>query len=167
MKALPIFVPLVGRRCLVIGGGRVARQKAARLAAADAAVECVEPADFADALLDGCALVIAATRARAFNRRVAEACRARRIPVNVVDDPDLCTFFFGAVAEKGPLTVAVSSGGTCPVAAQVVRDRVRPLLTDGLAEAAARLGAERDAWKARCPDPKERAAEMRRELEKC
>ena len=101
-------------------------------------------------------LVVSATNDRAVNRRVAELCKARGIPVNVVDDPANCTFVFPAVLRKGPMTVAVSSGGACPVAAKMVRDKVAAALPDDFVAAVGRLGDERENLKRNYPDPQER-----------
>ena len=69
--------------------------------------------------LHGKVLVVAATPDGQVNRQVHDDARALNLPVNVVDSPDLCTFIFPAIVERGPLTVAISSGGNSPV---LVRD---------------------------------------------
>lgn len=161
----PMFVELEGRPCLVVGAGEVARWKKRVLEDFGARVR-VSVAFAADQVA-GNALVVAATDDRATNRRVYDACRAHGIPVNVVDDPDLCTFIFPSVWRKGPLVAAVSSGGTCPVATQVVRDRLAAAVSDRFAEKAAELGAARARIKAEHPDLEERRAWMRKELESC
>ena len=106
MDFLPVFMNLRGARCLVVGGGEVAARKAGVLLDAGARVHLVAPeiADptralaetgdvaiserpFAEGDLDGVRLAIAATSVRAVNARVADAAKARGLPVNVVDDP--------------------------------------------------------------------------------
>ena len=162
----PLFLA-PGATALVVGDGRVAARKADTLRSFGLAVETCSPERFEASAVGNFTLVVAATADAAVNRAVYDACRAARVPVNVVDDPALCSFYFGAVARKGPLTLAVSGGGRCPVAAQMLRDRARALLTESLAAAAERMGRERDAWKKRLPEPEARAAAMRKELEKC
>ena len=162
----PLFLA-PGATALVVGAGRVAARKTATLRSFGLAVETCSPERFEASAVGNFTLVVAATADAAVNRAVYDACRAARVLVNVVDDPALCSFYFGAVARKGPLTLAVSGGGRCPVAAQLLRDRARPLLTGSLAAAAERMGRERDAWKKRLPEPEARAAAMRKELEKC
>ncbi len=162
----PLFLA-PGATALVVGAGRVAARKAGTLRSFGLAVETCSPERFEASAVGNFTLVVAATADAAVNRAVYDACRAARVPVNVVDDPALCSFYFGAVARKGPLTLAVSGGGRCPVAAQLLRDRARALLTESLAAAAERMGRERDAWKRRLPEPEARAAAMRKELEKC
>ena len=162
----PLFLA-PGATALVVGDGRVATRKAGTLRSFGLAVETCSPECFKASAVGNFTLVVAATADAAVNRAVYDACRAARVLVNVVDDPALCNFYFGAVARKGPLTLAVSGGGKCPVAAQLLRDRARPLLTDRLAAAAERMGRERETWKQRLPEPGARAAAMRKELEKC
>src|SRR5690348_7436055 len=97
----PIFLKLAGERVLVVGGGEVALRKVRLLARAGAGIQVVArelhpqfsevaftlcAAQFEEAQLDGCRLVIAATDDAALNVRVAAAARARGVPVNVVDD---------------------------------------------------------------------------------
>lgn len=162
----PLFLA-PGATALVVGAGRVAARKAGTLRSFGLAVETCAPDRFVASAVGNFTLVVAATADAVCNRAVYDACRAARVLVNVVDDPALCSFYFGAVARKGPLTLAVSGGGRCPVAAQLLRDRARPLLTDRLAAAAERMGRERETWKQRLPEPGARAAAMRKELEKC
>ncbi|MGN0833418.1 MAG: bifunctional precorrin-2 dehydrogenase/sirohydrochlorin ferrochelatase [Kiritimatiellia bacterium] len=162
----PLFLA-PGATALVVGAGRVAARKAETLRSFGLAVATCAPDCFAASAVADFTLVVAATADAAVNRAVYAACRAARVPVNVVDDPALCSFYFGATARKGPLTLAVSGGGRCPVAAQLLRDRAQPLLTDRLAAAAERMGREREAWKSRLPEPGARAAAMRKELERC
>ena len=156
----PLFIELEGRPCLVVGGGPVAVRKAQALADCGAQVKTVAPEvcgrSFEDADVEGMALVVSATNDRAVNRHVAELCKARGVPVNVVDDPENCTFIFPAVVRKGPMTVAVSSGGACPVAAKLVRDRVAGSLPDDFVAAVERLGKERENLKRNYPDPQVR-----------
>ena len=162
----PLFLA-PGATALVVGAGRVAARKADTLRSFGLAVETCSPERLEASAVGNFTLGVAATADAAVNRAVYDACRAARVPVNVVDDPALCSFYFGAVARKGPLTLAVSGGGRCPVAAQLLRDRARALLTESLAAAAERMGRERDAWKKRLPEPEARAAAIRKELEKC
>lgn len=156
----PLFLELEGRPCLVVGGGPVAVRKAQALAGCGARVKMVAPEvcgrTFEDGDVGGMALVVSATNDRALNRRVAELCKAKGIPVNVVDDPANCTFIFPAVVRKGPMTVAVSSGGACPVAAKMVRDKVARCLPDDFVAAVGRLGSERENLKRDYPDPQAR-----------
>ena len=156
----PLFLELADKPCLVVGGGAVALRKAGALAECGARVVQVAPEicgrGFADGDIEGMTLVVAATDDPEVNRRVAELCKAKGTPVNVVDDPANCTFIFPAVFRKGPIVAAVSSGGAAPVAAKLVRDKIAKLLPDDFVAAVERLGEEREDLKRRYPDMAER-----------
>jgi len=175
MDFLPIFLDIRGQPCLVVGGGEVAARKSALLLRAGARVTVLAPelsaafdADFAaarivhraarfrDEDLDGVAVAIAATSDDAVNRAVAAAARARRIPVNVVDQPALCSFILPSIIERAPLVVAVSSGGASPVLARLLRARLESLIPAGYGRLAALAGAFRDRVKARFKPPERR-----------
>src|SRR5579862_4011620 len=140
MDYLPIFLSLEGRRAVVVGGGHVAARKVEVLLKAGASVTVVAPnlqpqlaaraaagelghvaAAFVPAHLDGTTLVVAATNDSEVNAAVSRAAQQRHIPVNVVDQPALCSFIFPAIVDRSPLVVAVSSGGAAPVLARRVR----------------------------------------------
>jgi len=131
----------------VVGGGRIATRKTASLLSAGARVRLispelseplqkhaaaqhiqVEPRHFLDSDLDDCCLAIAATNSEQVNRQVAAAARERRIPVNVVDQPDLCSFVMPAVIDRSPIVVTVSTGGASPVLARLLRARLESLI---------------------------------------
>jgi len=166
----PLFLDLTDKPCLVVGAGKVAARKARALASFGARVVQIAPEicgrGFVDADVEGVTLAVSATDDAALNRHVADLCKARGVPVNVVDDPVNCTFVFPAVCRKGPMTVAVSSGGACPVAAKLVRDKAERLLSDDFVAAVERLGREREDLKRAYPDPQERRRMCEKELEK-
>ena len=175
MDFLPIFLDVRAQPCLVVGGGEVAARKSALLLRAGARVTVLAPAlsaafdadlaaeriahraaSFRDEDLDGFAVAIAATSDDAVNRAVAAAARARRIPVNVVDQPALCSFILPSIIERAPLIVAVSSGGASPVLARLLRARLESLIPAGYGRLAALAGAFRDRVKARFKPPERR-----------
>lgn len=143
MGLFPAFLKLEGRSGLVVGGGRVALEKAQALMAAGAAVRVVarrasremaalaaegrialEEREFRPADLDGVFLAIAATDDPAANVAVYEAAVARKVLTNSVDDPPHCDFYFGAVAVRGQLQVAISTSGASPALAQRLRKEI-------------------------------------------
>jgi len=168
MDFLPIFLDVREQPCLVVGGGEVAARKTALLLRAGARVTVQAPAlhaafdaalgaariehratSFRDADVIGYALAIAATNDNAVNRAVAAAARARRIPVNVVDQPALCSFIMPSIIDRAPVIVAVSSGGASPVLARLLRARLESLIPAGYGRLAALAAAFRDQVRTR------------------
>jgi uroporphyrin-III C-methyltransferase/precorrin-2 dehydrogenase/sirohydrochlorin ferrochelatase len=84
---------------------------------------CFVPQD-----IDGCALVVAATNDEALNAHIAALCRTAHIPVNTVDDPQNCTFFFPALVQRGTMTVGITSGGASPSASVWAKEQIDALL---------------------------------------
>lgn len=147
MDHLPIFCQLRGRDCLLVGGGDVAERKArllldagARLTVnaleyvpqfrvwAEAGALTLAEGEFNPSLLDTCWLAIAATDNDAVNQQVSEAAESRRIFCNVVDAPKAASFIMPSIIDRSPLMVAVSSGGTSPVLARLLREKLESLL---------------------------------------
>ncbi len=143
MDFFPIFLDLENRDCLVVGGGGVAARKAALLRRAGARVHLVAPRlcdelarqaeagemswsarTFEDDDIAGKVLVIAATDRQAVNRQVSARAKQEGIPVNVVDQPELCTFIVPSIIDRSPVQVAVSTGGHSPVLARLLRARL-------------------------------------------
>jgi len=173
----PLFADLRGRRVLVVGGGAVARRKLEPLLAAGARVVVgapwLEPAvaalfaagriehlagPFEPGWLDGAWLVVAATDDAAVNQAVAAAAEARHVWANVVDDLALSSYQSPARIERGPLQVAISSGGGAPMLARHLREQLETELDESLADLAGLLLRERHRIRARHP----RLAERRR-----
>jgi siroheme synthase-like protein len=149
---------VLGRDCLVVGGGRVAREKAQGLLDCGAAVTVIAPEvdeeltgsgasihrrRFTDSDVVGRFLVIAATSDRRVNSAVSTAAERRQTLCNVADDPELCNFILPAVVRQGPIVVGVSTGGASPALAQRLRDDVAALVGPQHAELADRLAALR------------------------
>lgn len=147
MDHLPIFCQLRDRDCLLVGGGDVAERKArllldsgARLTVnaldfvpqfqvwADANMLTLVQGEFNPALLDNCWLAIAATDNEAVNQRVSASAEERRIFCNVVDAPQQASFIMPSIIDRSPLMVAVSSGGTSPVLARLLREKLESVL---------------------------------------
>jgi precorrin-2 dehydrogenase/sirohydrochlorin ferrochelatase len=144
MRSLyPIHLNLAGRRCVVVGGGRVAERKVRGLldAGASAVVVAPEATDGLRALaadgalvweksryerghLDGAFLVFAATDDRAVNARVAADANAAGILVNCADAPEDGSFITPALVRRGDLALTVTTSGGSPTLAAVVRERL-------------------------------------------
>ncbi len=133
----PAFLNLSGKKCVVVGGGKVAERKISALVRAGASVRVISPEltsvlerfkssgainhverGYRKGDLKGAFLAIAATSSEKVNRAVSGEAP---FLVNVVDVPELCNFIVPAVVERGPLTVAVSTGGASPAMAAEIR----------------------------------------------
>lgn len=185
MDYLPLFHNLRDQPCLVVGGGEVALRKIRTLLSAGAQV-LVVARDFHAGVIELSTqhptlqlaqreyhnkdlttpvLVIVATDDTDFNAQVSAEARAARIPVNVVDSPDLCTVIFPAIVDRSPLQIAISSGGTSPVLARLIRGRLEswiPAPYGKLAQLAARY---RDRVKQRFGDLNQRRGFWEKVLE--
>ena len=171
MGFLPIFLNIDGRRCLVVGGGEVASRKVNQLLKAGARVmvaaprlcpvlerqrdgQVIEylPTAFQEALLEGCELVIAATNDAAVNSQVSELAQRRHLPVNVVDNPGLCSFIMPSVVDRDPIQIAVSTGGASPVLARLLRVRLETLIPTSYGKLAALMQSFRERVKRKFPE---------------
>ncbi|MDQ3204953.1 MAG: siroheme synthase CysG [Pseudomonadota bacterium] len=170
-RLFPLFADLRGRRVLVVGGGVVARRKVAALLEADAQVVVgapdldeplrtlarearIEHIDgmFHASWLDDVWLVVAATDSADTNLEVAQAAHARRLWANVVDDAALSSVQVPSRIERGPLQIAISSGGGAPMLARHLRERLETQLDESLGALAELLTRQRDRIRARWPD---------------
>ncbi|MBI3478851.1 MAG: uroporphyrinogen-III C-methyltransferase [Nitrosomonadales bacterium] len=172
MDFLPIFLNVKGKLCLVVGGGTVAKRKAGVLLEAGASVRVVAPqieaglveqagveavlARFEQQHLDGVAMVIAATDDQGVNRQVSELARARNIPVNVVDHPELCSFIMPAILDRSPMMVAFSSGGASPVLTRMLRGKLETMIPQNYSRLAAFAERFREPVKKRVTNPAKR-----------
>lgn len=175
----PAFLDLRGRRVLVVGGGGIAARKARALTLCGAKVALVAPRvtpsarryahtvavrRFRVADLAGAAIVVSAADDEKVNERVSALCRARGLWANVVDRPRLCDFIVPAVARRGRIAVAVSTGGACPGLARALRQRLeRRFLRREDAALAERLARRRPALRGLSMAQRRRA--LRAELE--
>src|SRR5207302_565115 len=106
--------------------------------------------------LDGARLVVVATSHRAVNRFIAKLSEARAIPVNVVDDLAASRFIVPAIVDRDPIMLAVSTGGTSPVLARRLRERLEASIPKRLGELAVWLRGLRKASRERLRDTDER-----------
>ncbi len=176
MDYLPLFYQLKGLRCLVVGAGDIATRKAALLQRAGAYLRVVAPAfgsemdtllasephsekvlrNYVSGDLEGVALVIAATDDITTNARVSHDARQEHIPVNVVDSPELCSFILPSIVDRSPIVIAVSSSGTSPVLARMIRAKLETTIPASYGRLAELMGRFRDQVKARFEDVNQR-----------
>ncbi len=177
MDYFPAFMKIEGLPCRVIGGGEVAERKVRQLCAAGAVVGVVAPQivpalqrmvdagevswqtrEFIDTDIDNNALVVAATNDSALNKRVSELARARYIPVNVVDQPALCSFIVPSTIDRSPVQIAISTGGAAPVMARLLRSKIESFIPGAYGKLGKLVEGFRDQVKQRFPTTDERKA---------
>ncbi len=175
MNYLPVFMNVRDRPCLVVGGGDVASRKVQQVLAAGARVILVAPelcselrelheqdrieyrrGEFDESMLDTCRLVIAATDDDAVNRLVSETAEMRRLPVNVVDNPGLCSFIMPSVVDRSPVVIAISTGGAAPVLARLLRARLETLIPPAYGRLAELMRSFRNRVRDTFPDMRRR-----------
>jgi precorrin-2 dehydrogenase / sirohydrochlorin ferrochelatase len=161
-RLFPIYVKLLGRRVLVVGGGSVAEEKISGLLDTGAEIRVVareasprvhewatagllalEERDFESGDLEGVFLVVAATRAEPVGEQVLREAQARGVLANVVDVPGQCDFFYPAVVRRGDLQIAISTSGQSPSLAQRLRQQLERQLGEGYAAWVRELGETR------------------------
>ncbi len=172
----PVTLVLVGRRCIVVGGGRLAENKVEGLLAAGAEVDVIAPrlsAWLRDLVragaithvprnaqpedLDGATLIFVAHDDYSFDPALVDAARRQGRLINVVDVTKACDLYMPAVVRRGPVSVAVSTGGRSPLLAARLRELVERFVGPEYGQLAEILGDLREEMKARCPDPARRA----------
>ncbi|MBI5462449.1 MAG: uroporphyrinogen-III C-methyltransferase [Gammaproteobacteria bacterium] len=168
MEFLPVFIKLDGQPCLVVGGGTVAARRVNLLRKAGGHVTVVAPElsselaelassgaivhrahRFAASDLDGMRVAIGATDVIEVNAEVSRLAQARSIPVNVVDNPELCSFIVPSILDRSPVLVAVSTGGASPVLARQLRTRLETLIPSAYGRLAAMIEEYRELAKQR------------------
>ncbi|MCL6561121.1 MAG: bifunctional precorrin-2 dehydrogenase/sirohydrochlorin ferrochelatase, partial [Firmicutes bacterium] len=167
----PAFIKLQGERCVVIGGGKVAARKVGSLLECGARVTVISPAVveeiaawanagiiewvkrcFEKGDTEGAFLVVSATDDREVNNAVALECKAKHILLNVVDQPEFCSFHVPSVIRRGPLAIAVSTGGKSPLLARKIREKLEEAVPPAFGEFLEYLGAVRSKVIAEYPE---------------
>ncbi|HET8709966.1 MAG TPA: siroheme synthase CysG [Spongiibacteraceae bacterium] len=171
MDYLPLFTLLKARRCVVVGGGAIALRKARLLAKTGANIFVIAPQiqpDLAQLAKDSggdnflrayqandienTALVIAATDDESVNTQVSRDAQARHVPVNVVDNPALCSVILPSIIDRSPLMIAIGSGGQSPVLARQLRAKLESLIPAAYGRLAHLVGKFRSKAAQKFPD---------------
>lgn len=159
MGYFPFFVDIGAKNGVIVGGGRVAAGKVEKLAAfgphltviAPCIEECMRKQEellqnnetaslffcerkFRTEDLDGADFVIAATDDALLNGRISEYCTERKIPVNVADDREKCSFLFPALVREKSLTIGISTEGKSPLTASRVKEEICRILPSGIGD---------------------------------
>ncbi len=174
MAYFPLFMDLEGKRCLVVGGGKVAARKAEALAGFGASVTVIaeriggqmEAFGKQEGMLvrrravprdaEGFDLVICASDDHRLHQEIFAFCRQQKIPVNTADDKALCTFYFPALVRRGDVILGISTGGRSPAAAAYLRRQAEGLIPPFFGELVSRLGRLRPYVMERVETQKER-----------
>jgi precorrin-2 dehydrogenase/sirohydrochlorin ferrochelatase len=172
----PMFVKLDGRRCLVVGAGKVGEPKIGALLDTGARIHVIaleaseavhewanagkitlEIRAFAAEDLDGIFLAVVATASSAVNGSIYREAQKRGVLCNVVDVPELCDFYYPAVVRRGDLQIAISTSGQSPSLAQKLRQQLERQFGPGYARWVAELGETRRLVLASDLDPKRKS----------
>lgn len=100
--------------------------------------------EFEESDLENMDFVIAATSDEGLNRQISIWCRERKIPVNVADIQEECSFIFPALIKDGEITVGISTGGSAPTLAHYLKEKLKEAIPKGLGGLAKQLGSYRD-----------------------
>tara|TARA_B100000686_G_scaffold281110_1_gene302619 strand:+ start:5281 stop:6705 length:1425 start_codon:yes stop_codon:yes gene_type:complete len=175
MDFLPIFINIKDRNCLVVGGGKIAARKIDLLLNTRACVTVVAPElneellkkanqgiftyfaePFTPAHIKNVSLVIAATNNLEVNKKISETAQKLGIPVNVVDNLDLCSFIVPSILNRSPVLIAVSSSGKSPVLARLLRAHLETIIPEAYGRLAIYASNFRDRVKQHFSHPENR-----------
>lgn len=159
MAVFPLFIQIEKKPVLVIGAGNTSLRKVEKLLEFNCDITVISP-DFLpefQGLNIKCiqkeveendvdssyVFVICATDNASANQMVSRICQEKRIPVNIVDQPDLCTFFFPSILHQKDVVAAISSSGKSPLMSQYIRQNLEDSLPDTLGDINDRMGEVR------------------------
>ena len=181
MAYFPMFVQLKNKKCLVIGGGRIAFRKIEVLKDFEADVTVIAPEmipqirqidkvrrifrTFMEKDFKEADLVVAATDDQKVNSEISQICRQQKIPVNAVDQKEDCSFIFPSYVKEGEVVAAFSSGGQSPLITQYLKEKIKPDLNEELGQIAQILGNLRNLAKSCIATEQERKAFYRELLQ--
>ena len=177
MDHLPIFINIRKKPCIVIGGGDIALRKINLLLKAQAKVDCLSPLfsrDIKNLSKDGhitlinksfeqtdikdYSIIIAATDDSSVNSSISAIAQVKKIPVNVVDSPELSSFIMPSIVDRSPLIIAVSSSGKAPVLSRIIRAKLETVIPSAYGILADIAGEYRQKVKDRFSTIKDRRA---------
>ena len=158
----PVYLNLAGKHCVILGGGTIAQGKIAALRDAGAKITVISPEatdgikraaqrgdvafeqrEYQAGDLEGAFIAVAATNVWHVNRQIYEEAEERGVLLNVVDDPDQCTFIAPSIVRRDPITLAVSTGGASPALARKMRETLAEAPALKWADLAGALGRAR------------------------
>ena len=168
MSYFPFFTDISQKNALIAGGGKTALRKAEILLSFGARVSVVSPficseieknqlikkipRCFSKDDLNGVFMVVAATNDSKTNALISRLCFEKGIPVNVVDNIELCSFIFPSIVKNGDIVCSISSGGKSPSVTQYIKNELIKILPPYLEDINNRIGALRDKIKSSVPN---------------
>lgn len=172
----PMFLKLEGKRCLVVGAGKVGEPKIRGLIDTGARIRVIalqasetvrgwaeegtislELRPFAAEDLDRTFLAVVAAASRALNESIYREAQLRGVLCNVVDVPEYCDFYYPAVVRRGDLQIAISTNGQSPSLSQKLRQQLDRQFGPGYAQWVAELGETRRLVLASDLDPQRKS----------
>ncbi len=180
----PVNLKIENKRCVVVGGGKVAERKIKVLLEKGALVTVISPkitllieklwreskiiylpVNYISSPLKDTFLVIAATDDRTINSRVAENADRLGILVNVVDSPAESSFIMPAILSRGDLTIAVSTAGKSPALARKIKEDLAQTYSSEYGDLVEMIARARERIKRKCPDFEKRKKIWKRVME--
>ena len=182
MAFFPMMVSTENQNVIVIGGGEEGLKKIRILRSFGALITLVAPDALPEAIqlsnvfhkkkfssedleVQDYMLVVSATNDREVNSLVSSLAKAKRIPVNVVDDTELCTFIFPAIIKENDLVCAVSSAGKSPYVAQYVKGLIQECLPPQIGMINDQIGEYRESVKNEISDVVKRREALKNKLD--
>lgn len=165
---------LQGQACLVVGAGPVALRKIRLMLSAGANITVVAPMmcddlqkefgdvinyhdrEFQDGDIHGYRLITAATNFPSVNQHISELAQSINVPVNIVDQPELCSFITPSIIDRSPVLIAISTGGGAPVLARNLRTKLEAFIPATYGKLASTMNRYRDKLKVAVPEEQDR-----------
>ena len=174
MGYFPFFIDITAKKCVVVGGGIVAKRKVEKLLPYEPEITVVAPEicgflrlcegitlverEFEPADLDGAFMVIGATDNETVNAEIFRLCTEKNILANVVDDKEKCGFIFPALVKKGDISIGVSSSGSSPVFSKYIKEKIDEILSESELEKGRILSDCREKVRRELPTESQRKA---------
>lgn len=135
MALFPFFIDIEGKEGLIVGTGKHAQEKIQRLKPFGPKLRMIPEGEFSESDLESLpAFVIAAGEDGEENHRIANLCKEKRIPVNVVDDKEYCDFIFPSLIAKGNLSIGICTNGASPATGVLLKKKVEDQIPDHIEE---------------------------------
>jgi siroheme synthase-like protein len=175
MTLFPFFEDIDNKTFLVIGGGKVATGKVEKLKQFTNNIVVIAKQtnitnvnvinkEFSEDDLLLADYVIGATDDSAVNEQIYYLCKAKNIPVNIVDNPQLCTFIFPSLIKKGDLTIGITTSGKSPATSQYIRQEIEKILPNNIEFVLDEMSKFRQNLKSQVPNQNDRAKILKEKL---